>query len=159
MGPTRHPCKTAGGPIEHEDGEVDDVSLQALTLARDVADDAGESLEAIAFGPGAEEVAETVGAYGAGVLNVVDDGSLVAHVSRGIEEPPPLLRNEYAIIPVNPARHETEYPLALAFAGYLTGPAQSAIAAFRVRGDEAFRPTAMSSDPDFDQYVPTDWPE
>lgn len=92
-------------------------------------------------------------------LNVVEDGSLVVHVSRGIEEPPPLLRNEYAIIPVNPARHEVAYPLALAFAGYLTGPAQSAIAAFRVRGDEAFRPTAMSSEPDFDQYVPTDWPE
>jgi electron transfer flavoprotein alpha subunit len=62
--------------VEHDNGEVDDVSLQALTLARDVADDTGESLEAIAFGPEAEGIAEQVGAYGAAVLNVVDEGGL-----------------------------------------------------------------------------------
>lgn len=107
--------------------------------------------------------AEQVGAYTltdrGTFLSVSTDGTLVQHVARGIEEPPPLLRNEYAVIPVNPARNEGAYALAMAFVGYLTGPGQAAIEEFRVNGERAFRPTAMSPDPDFDQYVPTDWPE
>lgn len=107
--------------------------------------------------------AEQVGAYTltdrGTFLSMSTDGTLVQHVARGIEEPPPLLRNEYAVIPVNPARNEGAYALAMAFVGYLTGPGQAAIEEFRVNGERAFRPTAMSPDPDFDQYVPTDWPE
>ncbi|WP_144797454.1 substrate-binding domain-containing protein [Halorubrum depositum] len=91
-------------------------------------------------------------------LNVGDD-RLAAHVARGIESPPPLLRNEYAAIPVNPARHDAAYPLAMAFLGYLTGPGQARIEGFRVAGEPAFRPLARSRRPRFDQYVPSDWPE
>jgi len=89
----------------------------------------------------------------------VDAGGLAAHVARGVEDPPPLLRNEYAAIPVNPARHDAAYPLAMAFLGYVTGPGQTRIDEFRVGGERAFRPLARSPEPRFDQYVPSDWPD
>jgi tungstate transport system substrate-binding protein len=87
---------------------------------------------------------------------VIDDDELVAHVDRGIADPPPLLRNEYAVIPTNPARHEVNYPLAMAYAGYLTGPGRERIRAFRVRGERVFRPLGSAPEPDFQQYVPAD---
>ncbi|WP_435183660.1 electron transfer flavoprotein subunit alpha/FixB family protein [Halobellus sp. EA9] len=65
--------------VEHEGGAVDDISLEALTLARDVAAGANEALEVIAFGPEAEGVAEEVGAYGADVVNAVDHDALDAY--------------------------------------------------------------------------------
>ena len=92
-------------------------------------------------------------------LAVGGDGALARHVDAGIDDPPPLLRNEYAVIPVNPARHDAAYPLAMSYVGYLTGPGQSRIEEFRVDGERAFRPLARSVDPDFEQYVPSDWPE
>lgn len=92
-------------------------------------------------------------------LTVADDGALAAHVDRGIEDPPPLLRNEYAVIPVNPARHDVAYPLAMAYVGYATGTGQSRIGEFRVHGDRAFRPLGPSSEPSFEQYVPSEWHE
>jgi tungstate transport system substrate-binding protein len=92
-------------------------------------------------------------------LAVGGDGALARHVDRGIDDPPPLLRNEYAVIPVNPARHDAAYALAMSYVGYLTGPGQSRIAEFRVDGERAFRPLARSADPEFDQYVPSDWSE
>ncbi|MFB6092714.1 MAG: electron transfer flavoprotein subunit alpha/FixB family protein [Haloquadratum sp.] len=69
--------------VEHEDGEVDDVSLETLTLARDVADGADEPLEAIAVGPGGSSAAETVGAYGVSTLYVVDDDDLADYAPEG----------------------------------------------------------------------------
>lgn len=90
-------------------------------------------------------------------LTVSNSGTLVAHVDYGIEDPPPLLRNEYGIIPVNPARHDVAYSLALACTGYLTGAGQSKIKEFRAAGERAFRPLATSPEPDFRQYVPRDW--
>ncbi len=106
--------------------------------------------------------AEQIGAYTLSdrgtFLNVSSDGPLAAHVAGGLADPPPLLRNDYAVIPVNPARHESAYPLAMGFAGYLTGPGQAAIAEFEVNGMQAFRPTALSPRPNFGQYVPTGWP-
>lgn len=87
---------------------------------------------------------------------VVDDGGLAAHVDRGIADPPPLLRNEYAIVLTNPARHDVAYPLAMGYAGYLTGPGQARIDEFQVRGDSVFRPLGPSPEPNFQQYVPTD---
>ena len=89
-------------------------------------------------------------------LNVADD-SLVAHVSSGIEDPPPLLRNEYGIIPVNPARHDTAYALAMAFVGYVTGPGRGIIDGYRVANERVFRPLEPSRTPRFQQYVPSDW--
>ena len=105
-------------------------------------------------------VAEGMGAYtltDRGSFLTVREGSLTPHVDRGIDDPPTLLRNEYAAIATNPARHDVTYPLALAFAGYLTGPARSTIDEFRVDGDRAFRPLGVSVEPQFEQYLPSDW--
>lgn len=89
-------------------------------------------------------------------LNVIED-QLLAYVEGGIEDPPPLLRNEYAIIPVNPDRHDVAYPLAMAFVGFLTGSGQTRIDEFRVDGERAFRPVTPSEASAFEQYVPSDW--
>jgi tungstate transport system substrate-binding protein len=89
-------------------------------------------------------------------LNVAED-ALIAHVSHGTDDPPALLRNEYAIIPVNPAYHDTAYPLAMAFVGYITGPGQSTIKDFQVDNEQAFRPLGSSQKLNFEQYVPRDW--
>jgi electron transfer flavoprotein alpha subunit len=62
--------------VEYDDEGVDDVSLEALTLARDVADAEGAELEAIAFGADAEGVAEELGAHGVESLSAVDHGDL-----------------------------------------------------------------------------------
>ena len=48
--------------IEHEAGGVDELSLQALSLARESA--GGESLEALLVGPGGREAAGQLGALG-----------------------------------------------------------------------------------------------
>jgi tungstate transport system substrate-binding protein len=90
-------------------------------------------------------------------LAVATDGELPRHVDFGIDNPPPLLRNEYGVIPVNPARHDVVYQLALAYVGYLTGPGQDRIEDFRVNGKRAFRPLARSPEPAFEQYVPSGW--
>ncbi len=90
-------------------------------------------------------------------LNVSSSGPLAIHLAGGLDDPPTLLRNEYAVIPVNPARHETAYALAMAFVGYLTGEGQAVIGDFRVNGEQAFRPNGLSSRPRFAQYVPTSW--
>lgn len=89
-------------------------------------------------------------------LNVAED-QLVTYVDGGIKGPPPLLRNEYGIIPVNPARHDVAYWLAMAFVGYLTGSGQTRIDGFRVGGEQAFRSVSNSEISAFEQYVPSDW--
>lgn len=89
-------------------------------------------------------------------LNVAED-TLVAHIAHGIEDPLPLLRNDYAVIPVNPAHHDVAYPLAMAFVGYITGPGQARINEFRVADERAFRSLGPSRHPTFEQYVPSDW--
>lgn len=85
------------------------------------------------------------------------DGGLAALVDRGLDDPPALLRNGYATIVTNPAQHEVVYPLAMAFVGYLTGPGQNQIREFRVGDQPAFEPDGPSDEPDFEQYVPSDW--
>lgn len=93
-----------------------------------------------------------------GTFLAVSSGERLArHVASDIDDPPPLLRNEYAVIPVNPARHEVAYQLALAYVGFLTGPSQARIERFRVAGERAFRPLGVSTAPNFEQYVPSDW--
>ncbi|GAA0261095.1 substrate-binding domain-containing protein [Halobacterium noricense] len=91
-------------------------------------------------------------------LNVIED-QLLVYVEGGIEDPPPLLRNEYAVIPVNPDRHDVAYPMAMAFVGYLTGSGQDRIDEFRVGGERAFRSVTPSEASAFEQYVPSDWNE
>ncbi len=89
-------------------------------------------------------------------LNVATN-TLVALVEHEITDPPPLLRNEYTVIPTNPAYHDVVYPLSMAFIGYLTESGQAAIDEFRVSDQPAFLPIALSEDPAFEQYVPSDW--
>lgn len=128
--------------------------------------------EAAGVEPGGDWYRETGQGMGAtlvaadetGAYTLVDRGTflntetgLAAHVAYGLDDPPDLLRNEYAVIPTNPARHDVAYALAMAFVGYLTGPAQDRIASFRVDGERAFRPLARSEQPEFDQYAPSDW--
>jgi len=127
--------------------------------------------EAAGVEPGGDWYRETGQGMGAtlvaadetGAYTLVDRGTflntetgLAAHVARGLDDPPDLLRNEYAVIPTNPARHDVAYALAMAFVGYLTGPAQKRIAAFRVDGEPAFRPLARSEQPEFEQYAPSE---
>jgi tungstate transport system substrate-binding protein len=92
-----------------------------------------------------------------GTFLTVREGSLTPHVDRGIDDPPSLLRNEYAVIPTNPAHHDVAYSQAMALVGYLTGPGRAKTESFRVDGERAFRPLGVGGDPDFGQYVPSDW--
>jgi electron transfer flavoprotein alpha subunit len=62
--------------VEHADGQVDELSLQALTLARELA--GGEPLAALLAGPGAEQAAAQLGAYGVGTAHVAQDDRLAA---------------------------------------------------------------------------------
>jgi tungstate transport system substrate-binding protein len=99
-----------------------------------------------------------------GAYTLVDRGTftnvavdrLAAHVAHGVSDPPPLLRNEYAVIPTNPARYDTEYTLAMALVGYLTGPAQHRIDEFRIDGERAFRALTDAELTASDQYAPTE---
>lgn len=60
--------------VEHEDGELEDVTLETLTLARGVAEQHGTKLEAVVFGE--EGVAADVGEYGVETLHVVEHDDL-----------------------------------------------------------------------------------
>lgn len=107
--------------------------------------------------------ATLVAAGEADAYTLVDRGTflntetgLAAHIAHGLDDPPELLRNEYAVIPTNPARHDVSYALAMAFVGYLTGPGQDRIETFRLDGERAFQPAARDEDPDFEQYVPSE---
>jgi len=59
--------------VEHENGEVDEVSFEALTLARDVAEQEDESLDAITFGPEGGAVSDAVADHGVDAVHVVED--------------------------------------------------------------------------------------
>ena len=63
--------------IEHGDGQVDELSLQALTLARELA--AGEPLVALLVGPGGREAAGQLGAHGVATAHLAEDERLAAY--------------------------------------------------------------------------------
>jgi len=56
--------------VEHADGAPDELSLQALTLARDYA--GNEPLAAVMVGPGATDVTTALGAYGVATVHVAE---------------------------------------------------------------------------------------
>ncbi len=62
--------------VEHEAGLPEDTSLEALTLARDVADQTGAPLEAVVFGDEGGAVADEVGAHGVGAVHAVSHAEL-----------------------------------------------------------------------------------
>jgi electron transfer flavoprotein alpha subunit len=63
--------------VEHEAGRVDELSLQAVALARDLA--AGEPLSALLVGEGGGEAAAQLGAYGVTSAHVAEDEGLAAY--------------------------------------------------------------------------------
>jgi electron transfer flavoprotein alpha subunit len=63
--------------LEHQDGLVDELSLQALTLARDLA--AGEPLQALLVGDGAREAAAPLAGQGVATAHVAEDERLGAY--------------------------------------------------------------------------------
>ena len=63
--------------VEHQDGNVDELSLQALTLARSV--DAEEPLHALLVGPGAHQAAAQLGGQGVATAHVAEDERLAAY--------------------------------------------------------------------------------
>jgi electron transfer flavoprotein alpha subunit len=63
--------------VEHQDGLVDDLSLQALTLARSVAAD--EPLHALLIGEGASEAAARLGGQGVASAHVAEHERLGAY--------------------------------------------------------------------------------
>lgn len=73
----------------------------------------------------------------------------------------PMLINPYGVIAVNPAKHtQVNYQMAMAYIGFLTSPqGQQIIADFKKDGEQLFYPTAVSEEPNFDQYVPGGRPE
>jgi electron transfer flavoprotein alpha subunit len=63
--------------VEHQDGRPDELSLQALALARTIA---GETpLEALLIGPGATDAANELGAHGVTTAHVTEDDRLRAY--------------------------------------------------------------------------------
>lgn len=75
-------------------------------------------------------------------LAMADQLDLVVHVTGPMDGGPESLRNPYSVIPVAPSVSGGDvYDLAMAYAGYLTGPdGQEQIAAYRVDGDQLFEP-------------------
>jgi electron transfer flavoprotein alpha subunit len=63
--------------VEHQDGAVDELSLQALTVARTLAAD--DPLHALLIGDGAREAAVTLGAQGVASAHVAEDERLAGY--------------------------------------------------------------------------------
>jgi electron transfer flavoprotein alpha subunit len=63
--------------VEHEDGRPDELSLQALALARTIAEEG--PLEALLIGPGATDAANELGAHGVTTAHVTEDDRLRAY--------------------------------------------------------------------------------
>jgi electron transfer flavoprotein alpha subunit len=63
--------------VEHQDGRPDELSLQALALARPLAENG--RLEALLIGPDASTAAQELGAHGVTVAHVAEDDRLAAY--------------------------------------------------------------------------------
>jgi electron transfer flavoprotein alpha subunit len=61
--------------VEHDGGALDELSLQALALAREL----GEPLEALLVAPGGADAAGELGAHGVARAHVADDDRLAAY--------------------------------------------------------------------------------
>ena len=70
--------------IQHEDGVVDRLSAEALTLARALAAETGEPLHAVAWGPAAAATAGALGTAGVAVLHAIDDARLADYAPEAI---------------------------------------------------------------------------
>lgn len=68
---------------EHDDASLDDEVLEALTLARGVADQAGVALHASLIGPIGDGIQETLSEYGVETLHVLSNEELEPYVPGG----------------------------------------------------------------------------
>ncbi|KTG30517.1 substrate-binding domain-containing protein [Haloferax profundi] len=89
-------------------------------------------------------------------LATQDNVDLEILVQGPLQGGPTILKNPYGVIPVNPAKYpDVNYPLAMAYAGFLTSPeGQEIISNYTANGSQLFFPNALSEDPQFGQYVP-----
>lgn len=67
--------------IDHADGALRKVSTQMLTKARELGGETGDTVAAVALGPGASGIADQVGAYGASKLYTWEDEAAVDYVT------------------------------------------------------------------------------
>src|SRR5262249_45320261 len=65
------------GWVDHQDGTPDDVSLQSLTLARELAD--GGAVHALVAGPSAAGAAAALGEHGVGTVHVAAHDVFASH--------------------------------------------------------------------------------
>ncbi|MEF8782856.1 MAG: electron transfer flavoprotein subunit alpha/FixB family protein [Haloarculaceae archaeon] len=72
--------------VEHEAGIPEDTSLEALTLARDLADQTGGPLEAVAFGDEASAVADDLGEHGVQAVHAVVHDDLDSYAPQAYAE-------------------------------------------------------------------------
>jgi electron transfer flavoprotein alpha subunit len=63
--------------VEHQDGRPSELSLQALALARTIAENG--PLEALLIGPGGADAAQELGAHGVTTAHVTEDDRLAAY--------------------------------------------------------------------------------
>jgi electron transfer flavoprotein alpha subunit len=63
--------------VEHDDGALRKVSAQVLTAAREL----GDEVHAVAWGPGAEAVADAAGRHGAAVVHTCDAEDVAAYAT------------------------------------------------------------------------------
>jgi electron transfer flavoprotein alpha subunit len=62
--------------VDHDHGQLDDLSLQAVTYARELAASSGESLDALVVGSDGRAVAGTLGEHGVATVHVAVHDSL-----------------------------------------------------------------------------------
>jgi electron transfer flavoprotein alpha subunit len=62
--------------VEHEEGEVEETTLEQFTLVRELAEAAGEPVSAAVFGAGGEATADALGPYGVDAVHHVTGGGL-----------------------------------------------------------------------------------
>jgi electron transfer flavoprotein alpha subunit len=67
--------------LDHEQGKLRKVSSQILTRARQLAAESGDSVSAVAFGPGASEAAGPAGAHGAEKIHVWESEEVTDYVT------------------------------------------------------------------------------
>ena len=70
--------------VEHEAGAPDRLSDEALTLGRGLAAATGDTLHAVAWGPGAAAVVGPLAASGVAVLHAIDDPRLAEHAPEAL---------------------------------------------------------------------------
>ncbi len=127
-------------------------------------------------GPGGEwyrEAGEGMGyvlnqADGSDAYTLADRGTYISMkaeigleilVEGPIEDGPEILANPYGIIAVNPGVHDdVKYDIAMAYIGFITSKeGQEIIEKYTVNEQQLFFPEAISSKPNFHQYVPRGW--